>query len=128
MDYEIEPVANWRGYNIGLTQRAEPQAVKDFGNQASAEWLGVLSSMWDAIGKPLDEKRLAQYARMLKSVPLGLLDEAVNLAVRNNGQYQSVPTIGAIWDAIRKILGNPLDVDIALERWIDRNLTMVRFE
>jgi len=64
---------------------------------AKMEWLEVLSGMWEAIGKPLDEKRLQKYAKELNGIPLGLLEKAVNRAIRNSGDYQVVPTISAIW-------------------------------
>ena len=86
---------------------------------ARAEWLGVLSQMWDAVGKPTDTARLIIYERQLRDVPLGLLEKAVARSIRNNGNYQNVPTISAIWAAIKKEVGDPYDVDTALEIWSD---------
>ena len=83
------------------------------------EWNGVLMSLWDAIGKEVDFRRLALYARQLGMVPLGLLEQAVSLAIRDNGSYATVPTVGAIWQALRKVLGNPLDLEVAMLRYCE---------
>jgi len=85
----------------------------------AVDWVGALVSMWDAIGKPVDEVRLGVYMRQLGSVPLGLLERAVSLAIRDNGSYATVPTVGAIWQALRKVLGNPLDLEVAMLRYCE---------
>lgn len=141
MDYEAmeleelvdeTPVPEWRGYNLGLhkAQATQTQSLSDYEQGGKDEWLDVLISMWEAIGKPVDEKRLAKYSKELRSLPLGLLEEAVSQAIRNNGEYQTVPTISAIWAEVKKVLHNPLDVDTAVERWIDRHYQQAvrRFE
>ena len=93
------------------------------------EWLGVVSQLWDAVGKDPDEKRLTVYARQLSMIPLGLLERSVDRAIRENGKYQTVPTIGAIWAAVRKELGDPVDLDTAIQAWIERQFDkcIVRF-
>lgn len=90
------------------------------------EWFDVLASMWDAIGKPIDQKRIKIYVHGLDTVPLGLLKPAVSWAMRNNGNYQTVPTISAVWagvrEAVRKDDVNISDgetVESAIEKWID---------
>src|SRR5690349_3264479 len=86
---------------------------------ATDEWVSVLMSMWEAIGKDVDEKRLTIYAKQFSIVPLGLLEKAVGRAIRNNGNYLTVPTVGALWDALRRELGNPRDIDQAIEQWCE---------
>jgi hypothetical protein len=68
------------------------------------------------IGKLVDVERLKIYRRNLGNVPLGLLEKTIDRVFREN-TYQTVPVTGAIWEAIRKELGNPYDLDSALERW-----------
>jgi len=85
-------------------------------NLALEEWMGVLASMYTLIGKPVDIERLKIYRRNLSRVPLGLLELAIDRVFREN-TYQTVPVTGVIWEAIRKELGNPYDLDSSLERW-----------
>lgn len=115
------PVAEWRGYEINhqpvkgglvVTEAESDQA-------ANVEWVDLLTGMWDAIGKPLDEKRLHKYVKELSWIPMGLLERAVSRAIRTSGDYLVVPTIAAIWNAVRKELKNPLDLDEAIERWCE---------
>ena len=99
---------------------------------ADSEWLGLLREMWEAIGKPVDEKRLLVYARQLGIVPFGLLEKSVARAIRTNGQYQTVPTVGAIWDAVRKELDTApaLDIANAIANWVEASFEscIVRFQ
>lgn len=98
----------------------DEQREKEIDAAAYVEWLGVLAGMWDAIGKSLDERRLEKYAKELSYIPLGLLEKSVSRAMRNNGEYQVVPTIGAIHQALKNELGNPRDVDEAIDQWKNR--------
>lgn len=90
------------------------------------EWFEILASMWDAIGKAIDQKRIKVYVHELDTVPLGLLKPAVSWAMRNNGNYQTVPTLGAVWDGVRdavkksgvNISDGETD-EMAIEKWID---------
>lgn len=126
------PVAEWRGYTMNYQPVKGGLVVTEaeIEQAASAEWLGVLAGMWEAIGKPLDEKRLKKYAKELQGIPLGLLERAVSLAIRNSGDYQVVPTIAAVWGAVRKELGKPYDIDVAIERWCEAQYEskVVRFK
>lgn len=85
------------------------------------DWVGIISQLWDAIGKPIDEKRLNVYCKQLSDVPLGLLEAGINYAIRNN-TYQTVPPIGQVWAGIRNEL-KPLnlqpglDIKDAIEEW-----------
>ncbi len=90
------------------------------------EWVGAVAQLWDAIGKPVEKKRLELYCKQLSIVPLQLLESGVAYAIRNN-TYSTVPPIGKIWEGIRKELvsinprGGLEDMDIAdaIERWND---------
>lgn len=86
-----------------------------------AERMEILESMWDIIGKdPTEaERRMAQYLRMLAFVPTGLLRKAVDRAMLDNGRFPTVPTPGAIVEALRVVLGKPYDLDAAVKRWCE---------
>jgi hypothetical protein len=90
--------------------------------EAYAEWMGVLVKMWDAVDKDVDEKRLAVYAEEFQSIPLGLLEKAVSRAIRNNGVYLSVPSVGALWIAIQKEIGDLPNMDVmeVVNLWKER--------
>lgn len=92
------------------------------------EWQSPLAGMWSAIGKQIDGKRLAEYTRVFSDIPAGLLLKMVDQAIKDNGQYQTVPTIGACWDALKKILHNPRDLDAAVESWVSSRFMVYRFE
>ena len=85
---------------------------------AMEEWLGVLAQLWTAIGKPIDAERLELYGRHLKGVPLGLLERAVKRVLREN-VYLVVPPPGVVWAALREELGNPRDLNAAIEAWLE---------
>lgn len=76
------------------------------------EWIAALVRMWDAVDKPVDDKRLSVYAEEFKDIPFGLLEKAVGRAIRNNGVYSTVPTVGALWAAIRKEAGDFPNMDV----------------
>ncbi len=91
---------------------------------AMEDWVGIIAQLWDAIGKPVDEKRLNMYCKQLQVVPLGLLDKGVSYAIRNN-TYSNIPPIGMIWEGVRKELiplNIPPGIDIAdaIEEWNKR--------
>jgi len=83
------------------------------------EWLGVLVELWTAAGKPLEADRLEMYRNSLGEVPLGLLEVAVRRVIREN-VYHVVPLPGVVWEAVRRELGYPWDVRIAIEDWVER--------
>ena len=107
----------------------EDQALDEHIRQeAYKEWLGTLVKLWDAVDKDVDDKRLALYAEEFRCVPLGLLEKAVKRAIRNNGVYLSVPSIGALWVAIKKETGDHPNMDVmdAVALWEEK--TTQRFE
>lgn len=104
----------------------------DVDREAAKEWIACLTFMWDAIGKPVEQNRLDAYVRTFKSVPIGILEKAVERAIANNGVYNVIPTPGALWTAVRKEIGDgrpDLDVMDAIEQWKDRSYErcVVRF-
>jgi hypothetical protein len=106
--------------------RDEVRTDQEIYKDAAAEWTNLIYSLWDAVGKPIDERRAAVYVDALTSVPMGLLKPAVTYAIRNNGNYQTVPTVSAVWAGVRAELrkdinlsdGEPI-TDEVLARWID---------
>jgi hypothetical protein len=78
---------------------------KEIYQEALNEWTGVLVQLWDAIGKPVDRKQLQVYAKQLNDVPLGLLEQALKALMRRH-TYNTVPTIGEIWQEVKKLEGD----------------------
>lgn len=83
---------------------------------ALAEWMGILAQLWIGIGKTPEPERLKVYRDQLATIPLGLLEKAIARVMREN-TWSNVPPVGTIWQAIRKELGNPHDLDYSLEEW-----------
>jgi hypothetical protein len=54
----------------------------------------------------------------LGEVPLGLLDLAVRRVIREN-VYHVVPLPGVVWAAVQRELGDPWDVRLAMEVWVE---------
>lgn len=94
--------------------------------EACKEWLDCLVKMWDAVDKDVDEKRLAIYVEQFQEIPLGLLEIAVSRAIRNNGSYMSVPSVGALWQAIKQETGDLTHIDVieAVRLWSAREDAM----
>jgi hypothetical protein len=98
----------------------KPQlSEEEFEQMMRAEWVAILSSMWLAIGKPVEDRRLNIYVQSFLGVPLGLLQAAISRTLREAGDYNLVPTIGAVWGALRKELHNPLDLEDEIKRWCE---------
>jgi hypothetical protein len=99
--------------------------MSEWYDQPLEEWLGVLAELWKAAGKPVEADRLEIYAKSLGEVPLGLLEMAVQRVIREN-MYHIVPLPGVVWEAVKKELGNPWDIRMALEDWVEQNWKMMR--
>ena len=69
-------------------------------------------------GKPLEADRLQVYRQSLGEVPLGLLELAVRRVIREN-VYHVVPLPGVVWAAVRREFGDPWDIRMALEDWVE---------
>jgi hypothetical protein len=83
---------------------------------ALTEWLSVLAQLWYGIGKQPEPERLKVYRDQLASVPLGLLELSIMRVMREE-TWAVIPSVGRIWQAIRKECGSPYDLDIALKEW-----------
>jgi len=107
----------------------EPMTDEEIRELAAMDWLGVMAKLWSVFGKPLDPDALTIYQEMLDGVPLGLLEKAIRRVVREH-KYNSVPTVAEVWTAVRKELGNPEDVDQAIESWVNAQFksAVYRFE
>lgn len=101
-----------------IEQRPE-RSDEDIHQDALHEWLEVLAQLWTAFGKPVDASQMIVYQRSLGSLPLGLLDRAVQRVIREH-DFNNVPTVAEVWKAVRKELGNPVDLDRAIEVWCDQ--------
>jgi len=88
----------------------------EINQMALEEWLSVLGRLWTAYSKDIELDRLQIYQDMLKDVPLGLLEKAVQRVVSEH-VYNSVPTVAQVFAALRRELGNPYDLDQAIEEW-----------
>ncbi len=98
---------------------------------AMEDWVNLLVKMWDAVDKAVDERRLKVYVEEFKAVPLGLLEKSVSRAIRNNGAWLTVPSVGALWAAIRKETGDLPNMDVmeAVQLWMERQAGFIyRFE
>ena len=91
------------------------------------EWIAILSRLWIAFDKPLDPERLQIYIHELGSVPLGLLELAVSRTIRNH-KFSNVPSVADVWRSVNAELGNPYDVDQAIQEWCDRQWRKVVVE
>ena len=104
----------------GVESKTDDQIYQE----AYAEWVGVLSQLWAAIGKPVDAKQLAVYVKQLGDIPLGILEQVVSRLLAKH-TYHTVPTIGDIWKETWLTMGhtNPdrLEIDhlkYELANWI----------
>lgn len=91
---------------------------------AKKEWMGILERLWRAINKPIDPIQLEVYADELGEIPLGLLERAVGRCIREN-QYTNIPSIGTLWQAVRRELGNPYDIRLAIGEWVEAQAAKV---
>src|SRR5690348_11351360 len=87
----------------------EPMSDDQIYQQALVEWLGVLSRLWTAYGKAIDPVQMTVYRDMLCKLPMGLLELSIDRVVQDH-VYNSVPTVAEVWQAVRKVLGNPVDL------------------
>jgi hypothetical protein len=56
---------------------------------------------------------------LLGEVPLGLLELALRRVIREN-TYNVVPLPGVVWAAVRRELGEPCEIGLAMENWVER--------
>jgi hypothetical protein len=95
---------------------------------AIADWYSILESLWTAIGKPVDKKRMQIYGKDLAIVPCELLERAIK-RIRLTSIYSQVPTIGEIWQAVKIELAE--DNCTTPDEWIERKwikfMSLARF-
>jgi len=96
-------------FNEFLTRTLDdkkPLTDEQIRKMAYKEWLDVLSQLWEATGKPVNEKQLMVYAKQLSHVPMAVLEDVVNTLLREH-TWSNVPTIGEIWKCLRERYGDP---------------------
>lgn len=86
-------------------------------NAALKEWTGVLLQLWEAYNKTPDPKQLKVYIKQLSDVPLGVLEDIVADLLRNH-KYNSVPTLGEIWEAINTRHGSLEQINAKESDWL----------
>lgn len=91
------------------------------------EWMSILARLWIAFDKPLDADRLRIYSDELSAIPMGLLEKAISRTIREH-RFSNVPSIGDVWRALQTELGNPYDLQQAIESWCDRQWRKVVVE
>jgi hypothetical protein len=85
---------------------------------AKAEWVGILTQLWTAIGQPIDKARLDVYIKQLSMMPMAILETVINKLMERH-DYHTVPTIGEIWRMTWLIMGNSAkeDTDMDHLKW-----------
>jgi len=78
----------------------DKQQDKRILDAAKAEWLSIIRSLWIVIGKQVEEERMKIYMKSLQSVPLEILETAINNII-NSHTYSTVPNLGEIWKEIK---------------------------
>ena len=106
-----------------IREHSKTQPI-DVETEALRDWLKCLEFLWESVGKKIDanneeDKRFDAYTRLFRDVPIGVLEPAIIRAISNNGKYNVIPTPGAIWDAMRKILEVRPEEDVfeAIQMW-----------
>ena len=87
--------------------------------QAYREWVDVLCQLWEAIGKPVNDKQLAVYVKQLGGVPMAILEDVVSALLREH-TWNNVPTLGEIWACIRERHGEPENWIVKERPWVWR--------
>lgn len=95
------------------------------------DWVSAVALLWDAINKPVDEKSLNTYCRLLKGIPLELLEIGINYAIRNN-TYKTVPAVGLVFEGIRNELKSlnlrpNIPFDDAVEAWLSAKYKAITY-
>jgi hypothetical protein len=92
---------------------------------AVVDWTGVLSQLWAAIGKPVNQSQLKVYKKQLGDLPLAALEAVVSGLLKEH-TYNTVPTLAEVWSMVRKIYNT--DDPEEITRRISENLVIYRFE
>ena len=99
--------------------KEKPKTDEQIHKIAYREWLDVLSQLWEATGKPVNEKQLAVYAKQLGHVSMVVLEDVISTLLREH-TWNNVPTIGEIWKCIRERHGDPEDLKPKEIIWVWR--------
>ena len=96
-----------------------PKTDKEIRDMAMPDWVGTITRLWEAVGKTVDNKQLAVYVKELSGIPLELIEIIVSKMVRSN-TWNSVPSIGAIWQEIHLVIDvfRGDDDQHNIDRWI----------
>ncbi len=100
---------------------------KETNDMLRREWYEILSDLWTSFGKEPLAGRLKIYARQLGIIPLGLLEQSVSLAVRNQ-KYNTPPTVHAVFEALCEVrMCEERDIELEIAGWIDtKNESLMR--
>jgi hypothetical protein len=77
------------------------------------EWTHILGGLWLAYGKIPSPEQIIAYTRVLKELPIGLLEIAINRVIKVH-KYANVPTAAQLWEAADKELDGS-----TIEEWCD---------
>lgn len=97
----------------------KPKSDADVRKMAYREWVDVLCQIWEAIGKPVNDKQLAVYVKQLGDVPMAILEDVVATLLREH-TWNNVPTLGEIWACIRERHGEPENWVVKERPWVWR--------
>jgi hypothetical protein len=97
----------------------KPLSDAEIRKMAYRDWIDVLSQLWEATGKPVNDKQLAVYAKQLRNVPMSVLEDVVGVLLREH-TWNNVPTIGEIWKCIQDRHGDPDNLIVKERPWVWR--------
>jgi len=97
----------------------KPLSDAEIRKMAYRDWIDVLSQLWEATGKPVNDKQLAVYAKQLRNVPMSILEDVVSVLLREH-TWNNVPTIGEIWKCIQDRHGDPDNLIVKERPWVWR--------
>ena len=83
-------------------EKTMPKTDNEIVAMAVQEWTAILRRLWVASGKSpeKDDERFQAYYNSLGSVPLGLLEKAIDALLQKH-TYATVPQLGEVWNEIR---------------------------
>jgi len=116
-----------------MTKTDEPKTDDEinemFRNEMLPEWIKALMRLWTAFGKSPTSEMTQVYTEQLGDIPLGLLEIAIKRTIRDH-RFSSVPTVHDVWVALARELGNPADIDQAIDAWEQQSFRrcVVHFE
>ena len=92
-----------------MQAKYKPMTSQEIYRAAKAEWISVLSQLWEAFGKSIDPKQFKVYFKQLGNIPLGVLEGAIAHLLKGH-RYNSVPTIAEVYEAVK--FTNPHDWEV----------------